>query len=112
MPKLLSRTRNAALALGLALLLSACVIAPPRYAAGGYIGIAPPPPRLEYYGAPPYPGYFWIGGFWRWAPGGYVWMRGRWAAPRPGFRWEPRRWVHDPRGWHLAGGRWIRHRHR
>lgn len=107
MPSSMLRIRNAAVALGLSLALSACVVAAPRrYYAG--VEVAPPPPRVEYYGAPPYPGYIWIGGYWRWAPRGYVWVRGRWAPPHPGFRWVPRHWVHGPRGWHMAGGRWVR----
>ena len=105
MPKL--PLRAAALSLALALSLSACVVAPPRYYARGYVRIAPPPPRVEYYGVAPHPGWVWIGGFWRWSPGGYLWIRGHWAAPRPGLRWVPRHWVHGPRGWRLAGGRWV-----
>jgi hypothetical protein len=75
------------------------------------VRVAPPPPPVQYYGAPPYPGYVWIGGYWRWAPRGYVWVRGRWTPPRAGFHWVPRRWVHTRRGWRMAGGRWIRDRY-
>lgn len=105
-----SRARNVAIVLGLAVALGGCVVAPAPgpYYGGGYVAVAPPPPRVEYYGTPPYPGYFWIGGFWRWGPRGYVWAPGHWAAPRPGYRWVPRHWVHGPRGWHAGGGRWVR----
>ncbi len=103
-----ARTAVAMLALGTCLTVSACVVAPPRYAVAGTVWVAPPAPRVEVYGAPPYPGYFWIAGYWRWAPRGYVWVRGHWAPPRPGFRWVPRRWVHTRYGWRLRGGRWRR----
>ena len=108
MPRVVSRARNVAAALGLSLALGGCVVAPPRYYVGGTVTIAPPPPRVEYYGPPPYPGYFWIGGNWNWGPGRYVWVPGHWAAPRPGYRWVPRHWVQGPRGgWHVAGGHWA-----
>ncbi|MHB1870533.1 MAG: hypothetical protein ACYCT1_06745 [Steroidobacteraceae bacterium] len=105
------RAACAASALGLSLALGGCVVAPPGRYYGPVAVVAPPPPRVEYYGAPPYPGYFWIGGYWRWAPRGYLWVRGHWAAPRPGLHWMPRRWVRGRRGWHLAGGHWARDRH-
>ncbi len=105
------RTGIVALTAGLSLTLSACVVAPPGRYYGPLVRIAPPPPPVQYYGAPPYPGYVWIGGYWRWAPRGYVWVRGRWTPPRVGFHWIPRRWVHTPRGWRMAGGRWIRDRY-
>ncbi len=111
MPRFSKRIASAALAVSLSLALSACVVAPPRRYYGPAVRVSPPAPRVEYYGAPPYRGYIWIGGYWRWAPRGYVWMRGHWAPPRPGFRWLPRRWVHTPRGWRLVGGRWVRDRY-
>ncbi len=110
MTRVVSRPRNAAIALGLAAALGGCVVAPAPgpYYDGGYVAVAPPPPRIEYYGTPPYPGYFWIGGYWRWGPGRYVWAPGHWAAPRPGYRWVPPHWEHGERGWHEDGGRWER----
>lgn len=104
--------RNALIALGLSLAVGGCVVATPGY--GGYYGggavvaVAPPAPRVEYYGAPPYPGYFWIAGYWRWLAGAYQWVPGYWSAPRAGYRWAPRRWVHGPGGWYMSGGRWAR----
>lgn len=111
MTRVVSRARNAAIALGLAVALGGCVVAPAPgpYYGGAVVTLAPPAPRFEYYGAAPYPGYFWIGGYWNWAGGRYVWAPGHWAAPRPGYRWVPRHWVQGPRGgWHAAGGRWAR----
>lgn len=108
----LCRIRNAAIALVLPLALGACVVGPPGFYGDGYYGagiaIAPPAPRVEYYGRAPYPGDVWIDGFWQWAGGGYEWRPGYWSAPRPGYRWVPRRWVHGGDGWSMAGGRWAR----
>lgn len=113
MPIPLSRIRNAALALGLSLALGGCVVGPPGYyGQGGYYGgvvtVAPPAPRVEYYGSPPYPGDVWIAGYWRWGGSRYLWQRGHWSAPRAGYRWVPHRWEHGSRGWHAVGGRWAR----
>jgi len=112
MPRAFIRIRHIAVVLGLSLALGGCIVAPaPGYRGGyygGWVGYAPPAPRVEYYGVAPYPGYFWIPGFWGWGGGRYVWTPGRWAAPRPGYRWVPRHWVHAARGWHMAGGRWAR----
>ncbi len=114
MPIPASRIRNAAIVLGLSLGLSACVVAPRGYYARGYYGgaivVAPPAPRVEYYGPPPYPGDIWIAGYWRWGGRRYRWVPGYWSEPRPGYHWMSRRWVHGPRGWHMAGGRWRRDR--
>ncbi len=110
MPRASIRLRHIAVILGLSLALGGCVVVParPGYYGGGWVGYAPPAPRLEYYGVAPYPGYFWIGGYWRWGPGRYLWTPGHWQAPRAGFHWVPRHWVHGARGWRMAGGRWAR----
>ncbi len=102
------RAAFAVVMLSLSLTLGACVTEPGYY--GGTVLVAPPLPRVEYYGAAPYPGYIWLGGYWNWAPSGYYWVRGRWAAPRPGYRWVPHRWRDTARGWRKTGGRWVRHR--
>jgi len=104
--------RNLMAVAAICIAMSACVVVPtPR---GLYVGPAiapaPPPPQVEYYGTPPYPGYFWIGGYWAWVGGRYSWVAGHWAAPRPGYRWAPARWVHGADGWHMRGGRWVRAR--
>jgi hypothetical protein len=112
MPNSASVTRNllALVALGLTLALSACVVAPTP--GGLYVGpaiaAAPPPAQVEYYGAPPVAGYFWVGGYWNWVGGRYLWVGGHWQAPRAGYRWEERHWVRGRDGWHMNGGRWVR----
>lgn len=93
--------------------LSACVVAPVP-ARGPYYGesvvVAPPPPRVEYVGAPPVYGYVWIGGYWNWSSGRHVWVPGRWAPPRHGHVWVPHRWQQDGRNWRQDGGYWRQER--
>jgi hypothetical protein len=100
--------------------LSGCIVAPvhPRYHGRGYndggggdVVYAPPPaPRYEVIGVAPYPGWFWIGGYWTWRAGRHAWVDGRWSAPRHGYRWQPHRWEPiargSSRGWREAPGRW------
>lgn len=96
----------------LAIALGGCVVAaypaPNRYYVGGVVAAAPPAPMVEEYGAPPEPGFVWIGGYWNWVGGRYEWQRGRWERPHPGERWVAHRWVHERDGWHLAQGHWER----
>jgi hypothetical protein len=94
-----------------AMALSACVVAPlPGYYGdhGDVVGVAPPAPQVEYYGAPPVVGSIWIGGNWGWRGGRHHWTPGHWSAPRPGYRWHPHRWNRAPGGWREAPGRWER----
>ena len=97
-----------------ALSLGGCVVAPygPYGYGGGYsgevVGVAPPAPQVEYYGAPPVVGNIWIGGYWGWRSGRHQWVPGYWSAPRPGYRWEPHRWDRAPGGWRENPGRWER----
>ena len=72
------------------------------------VNVAPPPPRAEYYGAPPVVGSVWINGYWGWGGGGHRWVPGRWAGARPGYHWEPHRWVPYGGGWRLGRGHWER----
>jgi hypothetical protein len=112
--------------LSLVLLMSGCVVAPrpvyptyPAYPAyhdhyyqdQGYIMVAPPAPRVEVIGVPPYSGQVWIGGAWFWEGGRHAWHPGHWDAPRPGHSWTPHRWEHDGRSWHFREGRWDKHHH-
>ena len=107
MPGVASRLRQSALVLGFTLALGGCVVAPAPYYGGAAVTLAPPAPRVEYYGAAPYPGYFWIGGYWNWGGGRYVWVPGRWARPPyPRARWAPGHWGHDRHGYYWIDGRW------
>ncbi len=72
-----------------------------------YVAGPPPPPRAEFYGVAPAPGYVWIGGFWARRGPGYAWVPGRWARPpRPHARWEAGRWEHRHGGYYWHDGRW------
>lgn len=106
-------TRVAFGATALAAVLAGCVVAPARPYYGGYayggpvVTVAPPAPEVEVVGVAPFPGAFWVGGYWGWNAGRHVWVRGRWEAPRPGYRWEPHMWHRDGRGWREAPGHWA-----
>jgi hypothetical protein len=91
----------------LANLLGACVSVPPE-PYDEVVVVAPPPPRVEYPGYPPYPGYVWIDGYWSWGGRQHAWVPGRWAAPRPGYVWVAPRWIQDGRRWRMHDGRWER----
>ena len=109
MRNLRGSVRNAAIVTALSLSLSACVVYPARVAyVGPTIAIAPPAPVVETYGAPPYAGAVWLGGYWGWEGGRHVWVGGHWEAGHPGYRWEPHHWVQVGGGWRMAGGRWVR----
>ncbi len=107
-----SSTRIFLAALTLSLALSACVVGPvpDDYYGGSYVTLAPPAPRYEYYGVAPNPGWFWVGGYWRWRGDRYDWERGHWQAPRRGYAWVPHRWVRGDRGWRSEEGHWERRR--
>jgi len=112
MSKIPHLVRSVIPAVALSLALAGCVVGPAPYGdeGGAVVSIAPPGPQYEYYGAPPYPGWFWVGGYWNWAGGRYVWTRGHWQAPRAGFRWVPHQWQRGSRGWHAQPGHWERRR--
>jgi hypothetical protein len=106
-----SRPRRIAVALALAAgatILTGCVVAPVGPYYGEPVAVAPPPPQYEPIGVAPYPGWFWIGGYWGWQANRHVWIGGHWEQPRPGYRWTPHRWDQGPRGWREAPGRWER----
>ena len=53
-----------------------------------YYAYGPPPPRVEYYGSAPGPGFVWIDGYWNRGAGGWVWVGGQWSRPpRPHGHW-------------------------
>jgi hypothetical protein len=109
MKNIVQTTRLAALA-GLACAaLAGCVVAPARpYYGAEVVAVAPPPPREEFIGLAPAPGYVWIGGYWGWGGGRHEWVGGHWEAPREGYRWAPHVWVREERGWRLHPGHWER----
>ena len=79
-------------------LLLACVAA---------VRVAPPAPRIEVYGAPPYAGAVWIAGYWQRRGGEWVWIPGQWQRPpRPHGVWIPGHWEERPGGWVWFKGRW------
>lgn len=93
--------------------LSGCVVAPAPYVAAPYpyyteSNVAPPPPVSEVVGIAPYPGYFWISGYWSWVGGRYAWHQGHWQAPRQGYRWVPHRWERQGDAWRAQQGHWER----
>jgi hypothetical protein len=106
-------TRIALMAAALsALALSGCVVAPagpPPQVRYEPVYVAPPPPRVEVVGVAPYPGHFWIGGYWGWNGRAHHWVPGHWSPPRHGHRWEPHRWERHGDGWREHHGRWERH---
>jgi hypothetical protein len=105
--------RNALLVAASGAALAGCVVAPvapvPAYGYGSeVVGVAPPPPQVEYIGPPPAVGYVWLGGYWGWRGGHHVWNGGHWEAPRAGYHWVPHAWVHEANGWRLHDGHWAR----
>lgn len=107
------RVRNLVLSAvcGVTLSLAGCVVAPagPYYGYGGeVVQVAPPPPQVEHYGAPPVVGQIWIGGYWGWQANRHVWIGGHWESPRPGYYWVPHAWHRDGPGWRQRPGYWAR----
>lgn len=102
-------------AVGLAMLLTACVV--PVAPAGGVYGqpiavapVAPPPARVEVIPVIPFIGAIWIDGFWGWGGGRHVWVGGHWTQPRPGMQWQPHQWTRDGDHWRLNSGGWHQRR--
>jgi len=112
MHKLGTYVRSAVVLLTACSALAGCVVVPARgggyVAAPAFVAVAPPVPRVEVIGAPPFYGAVWIGGYWRWAGDRHVWVAGRWEHPRAGYRWVPHAWVHEREGWRMAEGHWER----
>ncbi|MDH5538573.1 MAG: hypothetical protein OEY03_04140 [Rhizobacter sp.] len=101
----------------LALVLSACVIAP--YRPSGAVVVdddtvasteAPPPaPYVEVIPVAPFVGAVWLAGYWGLSAGRHVWIGGHWVRPRAGYYWSPYRWAPYGGRWHLHRGGWRRH---
>jgi hypothetical protein len=72
-----------------------------------YVGMAPPPSRVELIPAAPGPRYVWIAGHWGWHVREYMWVPGSWVTIEVGYReYRPGRWQHDRHGWYWVDGRW------
>jgi hypothetical protein len=105
-----------------ALLLSACVVAPPRTevvyrsyptystAPGDtvLVDMAPPAPVVEVVPPVPFVGAVWVNGFWGWSGSRHVWTAGHYIRPLAGHRWVPHRWEPVNGRWVLRGGFWMR----
>ena len=92
--------------------VAAALVTPAWSQISVYIGVAPPPIRIEAPPPPPEPTLVWIGGFW--APQGehYRWVPGHYARPPyPGAYWSGPHYVHEARGWHYREGSWGREDH-
>ena len=118
-----------ALAVGLALSLNACVVAPPRVHAAvvaEYPAGPMPAPIVETAGPPPAPtGWSWVPGHWVWGPHHWHWIRGHWVnevvppmpaelgetppgpPPSPAHVWIRGHWRWGGHGWVWAGGSWA-----
>jgi hypothetical protein len=71
------------------------------------ISLAPPPPRLEAYGAAPGVGYSWTPGYYAYRDNAYVWNEGSWARPpREGLGWVEPRYVGVGGHYYFQPGRW------
>jgi hypothetical protein len=105
------RWPSAAAALGcvLCMPLAGCIVVPDqRHYVNGVVMVAPPEPRVEVIGAPPTPGYVWLGGYWNWVGGRHEWVPGYWSAPHPGYHWVVHQWVRQGDGWRMRPGHWER----
>jgi hypothetical protein len=71
------------------------------------VRVAPPPPRVEVYGAPPHPEAHWLPGYWEHRGGEWFWVPGHWERPpRPHAVWVPGHWDERPGGWVWFKGHW------
>jgi hypothetical protein len=71
------------------------------------IRVRPPEPRVEVYGAPPYPEAVWRPGQWEYRRGTWVWVDGHWTRPpRPHAVWVPGQWEPRRGGWVWHRGHW------
>jgi len=71
------------------------------------IGVAPPLPPVETFGAPPSPGFVWTPGYYAWREERYVWVGGSWLRPPgEGYGWIEPRYVGYPGHYYFQPGRW------
>ena len=71
------------------------------------IELAPPPPRVEVFGAAPGVGFVWTPGFYAYRGDSYVWTDGLWLRPpREGLGWIEPRYVGIGGHYYFQSGRW------
>jgi len=71
------------------------------------LDLAPPPPRVEVYGAPPGVGYIWGPGYYAWRGDSYYWTEGSWMRPpHDGYGWVEPRYVNVGGRYSFQPGRW------
>ena len=100
------RAIRAALAAGLVLFLTGCVVEQPVVVQQPR---APPPLVTEVAPTAPGPAYAWVPGYWAWRGPrrGYVWVPGAYAVPaQPGYAWVPDHWAPRPGGGVWVEGHW------
>jgi hypothetical protein len=66
---------------------------------------APPPVRVENYGAPR-TGFVWIQGRWDWQNGNWMWVDGHWERERANQMWINGSWQMQGNRWVWVEGRW------
>lgn len=74
---------------------------------GMYPTQAPPPVRVENYGAPR-TGFLWVSGRWDWRNGNWAWIDGHWERERANMMWYPGRWELQGNYYVWVEGRWDR----
>jgi hypothetical protein len=98
---------------GLGLFVAAILTVPASAQVSVYIGITPPPIRVEPPPPPPpAPEFVWVEGYW--APQGrhYRWVAGRYERPPyPGAYWCHPHYDRYPQGWEYHEGYWDRENH-
>lgn len=74
---------------------------------GMYPTVAPPPARVENYGAPR-ANFLWVAGRWDWRNGSWTWVDGHWERERANMQWFPGRWELQGNYYVWIEGRWDR----
>lgn len=81
--------------------------APPAVGGGMYPTVAPPPMRVENYGAAR-SGFTWVSGRWAWRSGNWAWEDGHWERERANQMWVAGRWELQGNYYVWVEGRWDR----
>jgi hypothetical protein len=72
---------------------------------GGFVAIAPPPPRAAVI-VETRPGHVWVEGRWVRVADRWEWQEGYWERERSGQVWVQGRWERRPEGYVWIEGRW------